>query len=133
MDLSIIIPVYNVEKYIEKCLLSCIKQDISYEDYEIVVVNDGSPDNSITIVERIAKDYSNIRIINQENQGLSGARNTGMKHAKGNYIWFVDSDDYIEENCLGRIVSYLNGDLDILQLQYRHVFEDGTPSFDIKF
>lgn len=133
MHISIIIPVYNVEKYIEKCLLSCIKQDISYENYEIIVVNDGSPDNCITIVERIAKDHLNIRIINQENQGLSGARNTGIKHARGEYIWFVDSDDYIEENCLGRIVSYLKDDLDILQLQYRHVFEDDTPALDIRF
>ena len=133
MDLSIVIPIFNVEKYVEKCLLSCMKQDISYEGYEIIVVNDGSPDNSLAIIERIAKEYSNIRIINQENQGLSGARNTGMKYAKGEYIWFVDSDDYIEENCLGRIVSRLKDDLDILQLQYRHVYEDNTPAKNKKF
>lgn len=129
--LSIVIPVYNVEKYIEKCLLSCIKQDISHTDYEIIVVNDGTPDNSLTIVKHIANNYSNIKIINQENQGLSAARNNGLKSAKGEYVWFVDGDDYIEENCLGRIVTHLKGRLDILQLQYRYVYEDDTPALDI--
>lgn len=133
MILSIIIPVYNVEKYLEKCLQSCMNQDISYKRYEVIVVNDGSPDNSIGIAERFSMRYPNIVIINQENQGLSGARNTGMKYAKGEYVWFVDSDDYIEKNCLGRIVSYLKDDLDIFQLQYRFVYEDKTPSLDIKF
>lgn len=130
--LSIIIPVYNVEKYIEKCLLSCVEQDISHADYEIIVINDGTPDNSLSIVKHIAKKYSNIVVINQVNQGLSSARNKGMKYAEGEYIWFVDSDDYIEENCLGRIASYLKDDLDILQLQYRYVYEDNTPAKDIK-
>lgn len=133
MKLSIIIPIFKVEKYIEKCLLSCVKQDISHFDYEIILVNDGTPDNSLVIAERFAKEYSNIRIINQENQGLSAARNTGKLHAQGEYIWFVDSDDYIEENCLGRIVSLLKDDLDILQLQYRYVYEDKRPPLDIKF
>lgn len=132
MFLSIVIPVYNVEKYIEKCLLSCVKQNISFESYEIIVVIDGSPDNSLAIAKRIANTYMNIRIINQDNQGLSGARNTGMKYAKGEYIWFIDSDDYIEEYCLKRIVSYLKDDLDILQLQHRFVYEDNTPSIDQK-
>ena len=132
MILSIIIPVYNVEKYIKKCLLSCLKQDVSYKNYEIIVVNDGTQDQSVSIVKDIANSYSNVCIINQRNQGLSGARNTGMKHAKGEYIWFIDSDDYIEENCLKRIVSYLKDGLDILQLQYRLVYEDDTPSFNPK-
>lgn len=133
MILSIIIPVYKVEKYIEKCLFSCLRQDISYKNYEIIVVNDGTPDKSISIVEQIANKYTNIRIINQENQGLSGARNTGMKYAKGEYLWFIDSDDYIEENCLKRIVSYLKDGLDILQLQYRYVYEDATSPIDIEY
>ena len=132
MNLSIIIPVYNVEKYLEKCLLSCVKQDVFYENYEIIVVNDGSPDNSQAIAERIAKQYSNIKIICQNNQGLSAARNIGMKYAKGEYIWFIDSDDYIEENCLGRIFTLLKDELDILQIKYRHVYEDNTPPTNIK-
>ena len=98
MILSIIIPVYNVEKYVEKCIRSCENQDIPKENYEVIVVNDGSPDGSLAIVERLANEFSNIKVINQENKGLSMARNTGLEAAKGEYVWFVDSDDWIEEN-----------------------------------
>lgn len=98
---------YNVELYIERCLMSCLKQDIPYEDYEIVVVNDGSPDGSLQIAERIAKDHNNITIISQPNGGLSAARNTGLSVAKGDYVWFVDSDDWIKENCLKRVLRQL--------------------------
>lgn len=105
MILSIIIPVYNVEEYIEKCLVSCSNQDISKNDYEIIIVNDGSPDKSLEICEGLLPSIENMTIVSQENRGLSGARNTGLKHAKGNYIWFVDSDDWLEENCLGEIIS----------------------------
>lgn len=107
MSLTIVIPIYNVEKYIEKCLLSCLCQDIPASDYEIIVVNDGTKDRSLEIAERIAAEYSNIKIISQENQGLSAARNTGLAAAKGEYIWFIDSDDWIEENCLGQIIQAL--------------------------
>lgn len=131
MKLSIIIPVYNVEKYIEKCLFSCLNQDIPFDDYEIIVVNDGSPDNSLSIVERVADKYGNIRVVSQTNSGLSMARNKGLSLANGEYVWFVDSDDYIEENCLNRIIKQLNGNLDILQLQYRLVYEDGSPSQEV--
>lgn len=96
VKLSIIIPVYNVELYIEKCLQSCLSQDIPYDEYEIIVVNDGSPDGSLAIAESIAKTTTNMTIISQKNGGLSAARNTGMSVAKGEYIWFVDSDDWIE-------------------------------------
>lgn len=104
MKLSIIIPVYNVEKYVEKCIRSCENQNIPKDDYEVIVVNDGSPDGSLTIVERVAKEYPNIKVISQENGGLSAARNTGMQHADGEYYMFVDSDDWIEENCLGKLI-----------------------------
>lgn len=124
MILSIVIPVYNVEKYIEKCLFSCLSQDLPFNDYEIIVVNDGSLDNSRNLIQGIKDRYDNISIIDQENKGLSEARNTGFKKAKGKYVWFVDSDDWIEANCLGHICGYLNEDLDILQLQYRLVYEN---------
>lgn len=127
MILSIIIPVYNVEPYIAKCLYSCVCQDIDSSDYEIIVVNDGTKDNSMVVVERIAREHNNVKVINQENKGLSGARNTGLKESKGEYVWFVDSDDFIENNCLSRICGLLTDDLDILQLQYRLVYEDDTP------
>lgn len=117
MKLSIIIPVYNVELYVEKCLCSCAEQDLSPEDYEIIVINDGTTDNSLEIVERVSKDYSNIIIHSQENQGLSAARNKGLSLAKGEYVWFVDSDDWIEENCLKDIVSNIKG-FDVLAMGY---------------
>lgn len=105
--LSLIIPIYNVEKFVEKCILSCEQQDIEKSDYEIVCVNDGSIDNSLQIVERLAEEYSNIKVISQANGGLSSARNTGMRHSHGRYYMFVDSDDWIATNCLGRITKKL--------------------------
>lgn len=122
MILSIIVPMYKVEEYIEKCLYSCLTQNIPSSQYEIICVNDGSPDTSAMIAKNIAKHNPNIRIINQSNQGLSAARNAGLNIATGDYVWFVDSDDWIEENCLGRIVSKLSEGIDILQLQYRKVY-----------
>lgn len=134
MKLSIVIPMYGVEKYIEKCMMSCILQDaVLGVEYEIVCINDGTKDKSAEIAKGIASCYSGVVIIDQENSGLSAARNTGLSHAQGEYVWFVDSDDYLEVNCLGRIISYLKNDLDILQLQYRHVFEDKTPPLNIEF
>ena len=85
------------------------------------------------IAERIAKESKNIRIISQDNQGLSAARNTGLSNAKGEYIWFVDSDDFIDENCLARITTQLKDYLDILQLQYRLVYEDENFVKDIDY
>lgn len=98
---------YNVELYIEKCLLSTENQDIKKTEYEVIVVNDGSPDNSLAIAERLSLQYDNIRIFSKENGGLSSARNFGISKATGDYIFFLDSDDWIEDNCLGRIVAKL--------------------------
>lgn len=105
LSLSIIIPVYNVEPYIEKLLQSIFSQDT--EEVEIIVVNDGTPDNSIKVVRDFASQHSNLYIINQSNKGLGEARNTGMKHAKGKYLWFVDGDDYISKDCLNELKDLL--------------------------
>jgi glycosyltransferase involved in cell wall biosynthesis len=105
--LSIIIPLYNTEEYIANCINSCIKQDLSKSDYEIIVIDDGSTDGSVSIVRKYQIKYSNIVIIHKENGGVSSARNLGIKSAKGEYILFVDSDDTIEENSLSSIVSEL--------------------------
>ena len=105
--LSIILPVYNVERYLAECLDSCLEQDIPHDDYEIICVNDGSPDNSAEILERYAREHSNIRVITQPNGGLSAARNTGLAAACGAYIWFVDSDDFIRKNCLAELRRFL--------------------------
>ena len=96
--ISIIVPVYNVEQYIQKCILSIIEQ--IFTDYEAIIINDGSLDNSIKVITPLIKNDRRFSIINQENQGLGGARNTGIKKAKGEYMCFVDSDDYIEDDYL---------------------------------
>lgn len=112
MLLSIIIPVYKVEVYINLCLNSIVKQNI--EAYvELIIVNDGTPDNSMNIVASYAVDHSNIRIINQTNQGLSAARNAGLKIAKGDYVWFVDSDDMIVPGGIKYVLNTISEHIDI--------------------
>lgn len=124
VKLSIIVPVYNVSKYLAKCLDSLICQDLKLEEYEIIVVNDGSTDNSEEISRQYEEKYSNIKVVCQENQGLSGARNTGVKIALGKYIQFVDSDDYLEPNVLKTLVDKMEFDnLDILRFNYQNVNE----------
>ena len=91
---SIIVPIYNVERYLEQCIESVLAQD--YQNYELILVDDGSPDNSIDICTKYAKQYSNIVFIHKINGGLSDARNAGIKIARGEYLMFLDSDDYWE-------------------------------------
>lgn len=100
MRLSIIVPVYNVEQYIRPCLESVVRQELDDADYEIIIVNDGTKDRSMEMVNDIIQQHENIIVINQENQGLSVARNTGLKHAGGEYVLFVDSDDLLVNNSL---------------------------------
>lgn len=122
--LSVIVPVYNVEIYLAKCLESLLKQDLSIDDYEIIVVNDGSTDNSLVISEKYSEKHSNLLVINQENKGLSGARNAGLKKAKGKYILFIDSDDYILENSLKLLIETIDKKkLDMLRFNYANVNE----------
>lgn len=103
--LSIIIPFYNVEQYIAQCLDSVFDQDIPLDEYEVICVNDGSPDHSRDIVLDYMKRYPNLRLVEHEhNKKLGAARNTGRKAARGKYIWNVDSDDMIAPNCLGDIL-----------------------------
>ncbi len=117
--LSIIIPFYNVERYIAECLESVLNQDIPQSDYEVVCVNDGSPDNSRDIVLDYMKRFPNIRLIEHErNKKLGAARNTGRSIANGNYIWNVDSDDKIVPNCLSKMLKYCEDNaLDILEFR----------------
>ena len=126
MKLSIIIPVYGVEKYIKDCILSCIENiGPTNNDVEVIVVDDGSKDRSIDIVRSLVKDYPYFRIIVQKNQGLSLARNNGFNEAKGDYVWFVDSDDIIASGVVNKILSTLDlyDTLDILELEYEKVDE----------
>ena len=125
MLLSIIVPGQNVEAYIGKCLDSLLNQDISSSDYEIIVVNDGSTDRTKEIVEGYASSHSNVILINQQNKGLSGARNSGVKVARGSYVMYIDSDDYIEKKVLGGLLAQAERDnLDVLRYNYRNVDED---------
>ena len=128
MKFSIIIPVYNVEKYIERCLLSILSQD--YSDYEIIVVDDGSKDRSGEICDQFAQKYDNITVIHIPNGGVSNARNTALAEAKGEYVWFIDSDDYIEPGALeviqSRIEKYDN--MDLLIFDAVVVDEEGRES-----
>ena len=101
--ISVIIPVYNVEDYLEECLDSVCNQ--SFKDIEIICVNDGSTDMSPKILDDYVKKDSRIKIITQENNGLGHARNTGLKYAAGEYVLFVDSDDFLCENALGELYS----------------------------
>ena len=93
---SIIIPVYNVENYVEKCLMSCISQ--SYKNIEIIVIDDGSKDNSGNLVDKISKIDNRIKVIHKKNQGVSQTRNDGIILAKGDYIVFLDADDYLKND-----------------------------------
>ena len=104
--ISIIIPVYNLEPYIEKCLESILNQD--YQDFEIVLVDDGSSDNSAQVADRYLKErFKNYRIIKRKNGGVSNARNEGLKKAKGDYVVFVDGDDYLAKDFLSSLYNCL--------------------------
>ena len=100
MDLSIIVPVYNVEKYVRTCIESIYKQGLDEKSFEVIIVNDGSTDHSMEMITDFIATHQNIAVINQENQGLSDARNNGIKVAKGEYILMPDSDDILIEDSL---------------------------------
>lgn len=123
MNLSIIIPVYNVEKYLAKCLDSILVGNCFTG--QVVCVNDGSTDGSAAILEDYGKKYPNVEIITQPNAGLSAARNAGIKAAKGEYVCFLDSDDYWEPNMLGKLMAQIERDkLDVLRFKYQNVNEN---------
>lgn len=119
--LSIIIPVYNVVPYIAQCLDS-ILIDNHFEG-EVLCVNDGSTDDSLSVLKEYAARYGNVAIIDQKNKGLSEARNTGLRAAKGNYVAFIDSDDWLFPNTLDRILRHIDGE-DVLYYNARKVYED---------
>ncbi|SNR76007.1 glycosyltransferase family 2 protein [Lutibacter flavus] len=105
MLLSIVIPVYNVEKYLQQCIDSVLAQN--YTDFQIILVNDGSTDGSGKLCDDYAKNENRIEVIHQSNKGLSEARNNGLKIARGDYIWFIDSDDWIVKNAINTVVEEL--------------------------
>ena len=120
MLFSIIIPIYNVEAYLRDCLESVLRQ--SFSNWEAVCVNDGSTDGSAVILEEYASKETRIKVISQINGGLSSARNTGLKAAKGDYILFLDSDDWLEDNALEVLAGRVGGE-DMLCFSGRRFFE----------
>lgn len=120
MTLSIIIPVYNVEAYVGQCLQSILHDGSPVsEDFEIIVVNDGSQDNSMNEVEQLCQGRNNITIIHQNNQGLSSARMFGLSHASGDYVWFIDSDDYVKDDSIKKIIGIIKscrGSYDLIMM-----------------
>ena len=128
-QLSVIIPMYNSAKWLPKCLDSVLNQDVPLDELEVICVNDGSPDNSEEIAQQYQQKYPDtIVVLSQENQGPSGARNNGMKHATGKYLCFVDPDDYVEPQVFGGLVKKMaDGGLDMLRFNYQIVDENYNP------
>ena len=139
VKLSIIVPIYNVEQYLPKCVDSLLNQDV--DNYEIILVDDGSTDGSGAICDeysqlKIGDRRLNITVVHRQNGGLSAARNSGINVAQGEYLMFVDSDDYIEPNVLGGLFSQIEQDnLDVLRYDFRNVneqYEEFHPNKDPK-
>lgn len=124
MKLSILIPLYNKEQYIERCFKSLLDQDLVENEYEIIIVDDGSKDNGAVIVQDYAEKHSNIHLTKQLNQGPSVARNRCLAEAKGDYVYFLDADDYLASNTLKSLVGLaLEHDLDVLEFNTKQKAE----------
>lgn len=124
--LSFILPFYGVERYIGKCLESIYAQNVPEDQYEVICVNDCSPDHSEDVVLEYSKEHTNLTLIRHEvNRKLGAARNTGLKAAKGKYVWFIDTDDYIQENCLSHVLELCEqNDLEILHFNIQDNFRN---------
>lgn len=126
IKISIIIPAYNAEAYIKKCITSLLNQNISDDEYEILIINDGSTDNTLNIIESLSNTCPQVKSINTPNQGVSASRNLGVDQATGEIILFVDADDFIEPNSLEIIYNTMkNDDLDLLLLDYNYWDAEG--------
>ncbi len=124
--LSVIIPLYNMELYIGECLESVFCQNISENEYEVIVIDDCSTDNSVSIVEFYKNKYANIKLIKHDvNKKQGGARNTGLSNAKGDYVLFIDADDYFEKNVLRDLIYECEAfDLDLLIFDFYYIKND---------
>jgi glycosyltransferase involved in cell wall biosynthesis len=126
-SLSVIIPMYNVEAYVERCIRSLENQDIPGDDYEIICINDGSPDDSRGVIKRLQNEYDNIILIDQENQGVSRARNHGIDMATGKYLVFIDPDDYVDENTFSSILQNAREkQAQVSILGFSFLYQDGS-------
>ena len=133
LKLSIIVPVYNVEPYIRPCFESIFKQGLDENDYEVIIVNDGSTDKSMEMIADIINQHNNITVINQENQGLSVARNNGIEKANGEYILMPDSDDLLIENSLSFLLELaLSSGADLVVADFLKIRNEDFNNFQIR-
>ncbi|MDR1895902.1 MAG: glycosyltransferase [Prevotellaceae bacterium] len=124
MKLSIIVPVYNVERFLAECIDCLVDQDIDFADYEIILINDGSTDSSLIIANEYMTRFPNIVVYTNENNGQSYTRNYGISKSKGEFIYFIDSDDYIEHNSLGKLLFLMEKyNLDLCGFGLKRVYE----------
>lgn len=127
VQISIIIPVYNTSQFLPRCIESCLAQNIPADQYEIIAIDDGSTDDSLAVLRSYENTRENIKVYAQKNQKQGAARNNGLKKANGEYIWFVDSDDWVEPNVLGDILEQLSENApDLLRFDAKDHFENKT-------
>lgn len=136
--ISVILPVYNVEKYLGDCLDSLLRQ--TYRDIELIIIDDGSTDGSGKICDAFATRYERIRVFHKKNEGVSAARNKGIEEARGEWIYFCDSDDTVSEDCIELLASKVSGDVDLVEAGFNEIisendvrvsnFTDKTVSMD---
>lgn len=126
---SIIIPAYNAEDYIERCVNSCLNQ--TYQAIEILVIDDGSNDNTRMICRKLQKGNANIKLVEKQNSGVSDTRNSGILHATGDYILFLDADDYINEDYCKTLISHFEKDIDLVVAGYHKVSKTGVLSSEV--
>ena len=114
---SIILPIYNVEKYLDRCVESVVNQD--FDDYEMILVDDGSTDNCPKICDNYAEKYPFVKVVHKRNGGLSSARNAGLEVASGKYVFWIDSDDWIQPNTFKTIYNaLLKNSVDVLKINF---------------
>ncbi len=124
---SLILPVYNVQDYLERCVRSILAQ--SFTDYEMILVDDGATDGSGALCDALALQDPRIFVVHKENGGLSSARNAGMEHARGQYIWFIDSDDWIEDGSLKMLSEAVREPVDIVKFNHFRVEQTGKAVY----
>ena len=124
IKISLILPIYNVEKYLERCIKSILNQ--SYQNFEIVLVDDGSSDECSQICDKWKEKDNRIKVVHKKNEGLGKARNTGMEYITGDYVWFVDSDDFIVYNALEIINNYCRDNIDVILFGFSTIYKNGS-------
>ena len=128
VKISVIVPVYNTQKYLNECLNSLINQ--TFQDIEIICINDGSTDDSLEVLNEFSKKDNRIKIVTQKNSGLSASRNHGIELSKGEYIYFIDSDDYIELNTLKELYDIsIENSCDLIIFKLINFYDDNYEKF----